>query len=113
VNKDVEFSIEYLAEAQDELDKLDGSVRIVVLKAIDKVSKNPLPESEGGYGKALGNTRVANLAGLLRIKLKSNGIRIIYQLERVDKRMKIVIIGMRSDDAVYRMAQKRREKYGL
>jgi mRNA interferase RelE/StbE len=113
VSEDVGFSIEYLAEAQNELDTLDGSVRMVVLKAIGKVSENPLPESEGGYGKTLGNTRVANLAGLLRIKLRSNGIRIIYQLERVDRRMKIVIIGVRSDDAVYRMAQKRREKYGL
>jgi mRNA-degrading endonuclease RelE of RelBE toxin-antitoxin system len=56
VSLEKRFSVEYLAEAQDDLDKLDGSVRVIVLKAIDKVSKNPLPENECGYGKALEDT---------------------------------------------------------
>ena len=50
---------------------------------------------------------------LMKVKLKSDGIRIVYKLERIEHAMRIVVIGVRSDDAVYREAQKRRESHGL
>ena len=46
-------------------------------------------------------------------KLKSDGIRIVYKLEQAEHAMRIVVIGVRSDDVVYREAQKRRESRGL
>jgi hypothetical protein len=45
------WSLGYLPEAEKDLKDLDGSQRILVLKALKKVLQNPLPESEGGYGK--------------------------------------------------------------
>ena len=49
--------LEYLPEAEKDLKALDGSQRLLVLKAIKKVQQNPLPAEENGYGKDLGNHR--------------------------------------------------------
>ena len=84
------WELSFLPEAREDLRALDGSQRIRVEKAIAKVQSNPLPSSEGGYGNPLGNKR-----------------------ERIEHAMRIVVIGVRSDDAVYREAQKRRESHGL
>lgn len=107
------WELSFLPEAREDLRALDGSQRIRVVKAIAKVQSNPLPSSEGGYGKPLGNKRLSQLSGLMKVKLKSDGIRIVYKLERIEHAMRIVVIGVRSDDAVYREAQKRRESRGL
>ena len=107
------WELSFLPEAREDLRALDGSQRIRVVKAIAKVQSNPLPSSEGGYGKPLGNERLSQLSGLRKVKLKSDGIRIVYKLERIEHAMRIVVIGVRSDDAVYREAQKRRESHGL
>ena len=76
------WTVEYLPEAEKDLKELDGSQRILVLKAIKKVQQNPLPVEENGYGKPLGNHSNANLAGLLKIKLRASGLRVVYQLRR-------------------------------
>lgn len=107
------WELSFLPEAREDLRALDGSQRIRVVKAIAKVQSNPLPSSEGGYGKPLGNKRLSQLSGLMKVKLKPDGIRIVYKLERIEHAMRIVVIGVRSDDAVYREAQKRRESHGL
>lgn len=107
------WELSFLPEAREDLRALDGSQRMRVVKAIAKVQSNPLPSSEGGYGKPLGNKRLSQLSGLMKVKLKSDGIRIVYKLERIEHAMRIVVIGVRSDDAVYREAQKRRESHGL
>lgn len=48
------WELSFLPEAREDLRALDGSQRIRVVKAIAKVQSNPLPSSEGGYGKPLG-----------------------------------------------------------
>ncbi len=105
-----DWRIEYSTTAKKDLEKLDGSQRSLVVKAINKVSLNPLPENEGGYGKPLRNDNGTHLAGLLKIKLLKAGIRIIYRLERINGVMTIVIIGMRSDEEVYKEAEKKINK---
>ena len=102
------WEILFLPEAVDDLKALDGSQRKLVRKAINKVSQNPLPESEGGYGKTLGNKHGSNLSGLLKIKLRDAGIRIVYALKRTEHGMLIVVIGARADDEVYKIAEKRK-----
>ena len=47
----------------------------IVTKALLRVSQNPLPANEGGYGKALGNHTANKLSGLLKIKLKESLIK--------------------------------------
>ena len=107
------WTIEYLPEALKDLTNLDGSVKPSVLKAIKKVSENPLPDSEGGYGKPLGNHSSSDLSGFMKIKLKKFGLRVVYKLIRTDTAMKIVIISARSDDKVYTDAEKRIKKHDM
>lgn len=104
------WQVEYLKEAVEDVKRLDYSQRLQVLKAIDKVSGNPLPHTEGGYGKPLGNRNNTKLAGYLKIKLKKLGLRVVYKLVRENDVMKVIVISARSDDEVYLMAQKRTDK---
>ena len=101
------WKIYYTDEAKDDLRSLDGSQRKNVLKAITKVSQNPLPANEGGYGKPLGSKHGQDLTGLCKIKLKRDGIRIVYALIRTETSMKIIVIAARADDEVYELASKR------
>ena len=103
----MEWTIDYIAEARKDFDRLDHSQQIHVVKAIEKVSANPLPVNEGGYGKPLGNRIESRLAGCFKIKLVKLGIRIVYKLIREKNRMTIIVISVRDDNQVYKIAQKR------
>ena len=101
------WGIHYTDEARADLRDLDGSQRKTVIKAIAKVSQNPLPASEGGYGKPLGNKHGNDLTGLCKIKLLKEGIRVVYALVRTETAMKVIVIAARSDDEVYEIAAQR------
>ena len=103
----------YLPEAAEDIEALDRHRQIAVRKAIDKVKQNPLPQSEGGYGKPLGHRRGIDLTYLLKIKLAGEGIRIVYKLIRTETAMLIVVVGVREDEEVYETAQKRARKHEL
>lgn len=107
------WAIEFLEEAEKDMKKLDHSAQIQVLKGLTKVSLNPLPVEEGGYGKPLGNKNGSNLTNLLKIKLRDLGIRIVYKIERSDNIMKIIVISARTDEQVYKEAAKRKLKHSL
>lgn len=101
------YEVRFLPEAQKDFNQLDGSQKQQAAKAIQKVSQNPLPYTEGGYGKPLGNHRETILAGLLKIKLKKSGLRIVYKLFRQKEKMIIIVVGLRTDEAVYKAAHER------
>ena len=107
------WQIEYLEEAKKDLKKLDRSAQIIVLKGIDKVSENPLPIQQGGYGKPLGNKIGTNLTNLLKIKFRDIGIRVVYKVEYTATVMKIIVISARADEQVYIEVTKRRTKHDL
>ena len=107
------WSLIFLPDAQKDLKSLSGDQRILVAKALDKVRQNPLPSSEGGFGKPLGNKGGTDLSGFLKIKLKAAGLRVVYKLIRTETEMLIIVIGARADDEVYKTAQKRAGKYDL
>ncbi len=104
------WEVVYIKEAQRDMKKLDSQSRKYVLKAIDKVSVNPLPNAEGGYGKPLGNHRTAKLSGYMKIKLKDSGLRVVYGIVRENNIMKIIIVSIRDDDEVYLEAAARIKK---
>lgn len=107
------WDVEFLDEAEKDMKKFDHSAQIQVLKGLRKVSQNPLPAEEGGYGKPLGNKNGIHLTNLMKIKLRNLGIRVVYKVERVDGVMKIIVVSARTDEQVYKEAVKRREKHDL
>ena len=66
--------------------------------------KLPPPD---GVGKPLGNHAAANLNGYYKIKLRDLGYRVVYGLVREGNVMKVIVISIRDDDAVYREAERR------
>ena len=55
----------------------------------------------------MGNHSGLKLSGLLKIKLKKLGIRVVYKLIRTEDKMYILVIGMRAEDEVYEEAKNR------
>ncbi len=107
------WQVEFLTEAEKDMSELDGSIKAQVIKGIVRVSQNPLPQSEGGYGKPLGNKGNLNLTNLLKIKFRDIGIRVVYKVIREDTIMKILVVSARTDEKVYKEAVKRRKEYDL
>ena len=107
------WQVSYLPEVKKDLQGLAHNQQLAVFKAIRKVSENPLPQSEGGYGKPLGHKSGSNLTNLLKIKLRGEGIRVVYKLLRTETEMLIIVVGIREDDEVYDLAGKRKNRHGL
>lgn len=107
------WTVDFLDEAEKDMKRLDPSVRVRVLKGIQKVAQNPLSTDQGGYGKALGNKSGLNLTNLCKIKFRDLGIRVVYKVEITDTVMKIIVVSARGDEQVYHEAARRREKYGV
>lgn len=102
----MKWKIEYIKEAQRDLKRLDPYNQKLILKAIDKTAQRPLPPPDG-IGKPLGNRASSNLSGYYKIKLRNLGYRVVYQLVQDDETMRIIIISIRDDDAVYKEAERR------
>ena len=107
------WQVRYLPEAEKDMRALARNQQLTVRKAIEKGKENPLPQSEGGYGKPLGSKQGVNLTGFLKIKLRGEGLRIVYQLIRNSGQMLVVVIGVREDEEVYQIAKKRKDRYQL
>ena len=102
----MEWSIEYIKEAQRDLRNLDPQIRRLVLKAVQKTAERPLPPPEG-IGKPLGNHMTAKLSGYYKIKLRDIGYRVVYGIVRENNIMKVIVISVRNDELVYREAERR------
>lgn len=107
------WTVTFLPEADADIRRLDKAMQAQVRKGIRKVAQNPLPASEGGYGKPLRNGSSTKLSGLCKIKFRGIGVRVVYKVVRTEREMLVVVVGVRSDDEVYRLAAARRSQYGL
>ena len=104
------YQVEYTDAAKNDLKSFDKGQAGQIRKVIDRVSQNPLPKNEGGYGTPLGNKRGNDLTGLCRIKLLKLGIRVVYKIIRENGVMKIIVIAARADDEVYGITSDRVNK---
>ena len=102
----MEWKIEYIKEAQRDLKRLDPYNRKLILKAIEKTAERPLPPHDG-IGKHLGNHAKSKLSGFFKIKLRNLGYRVVYSLVSDKEIMKIIVISVRDDEAVYKEAERR------
>ena len=101
------WKLRFLPEVKKDFRKLDGSQKQRVSKAIDRTLTNPLPHSEGGYGIELGHKGGINLTNCLEIKLRGEGLRVIYKLIHTETEMLVIIVGLREDEEVYDEANER------
>lgn len=106
------WEVKFSPEAKKDMKKLDNSLLRQVLAGIKKVSQNPLPQNEGGYGKPLGNISGTELTGFFKIKYRGIGIRVVYTIVRTEEVMNIIVVSIRDESYSYKLAQKRKEKYG-
>ena len=102
----MKWDIEYIKEALRDLKRLDVYNRKLILKAIEKTAERLLPPPDG-IGKPLGNHASSQLSGYYKIKLKNIGYRVVYDLVREKNIMKVIVISIRDDDAVYKEAERR------
>lgn len=100
-----------MPEAAKDYERLDGSSKTKADKLLKRILLNPLASTEGGYGKPLSNNANSNIAGCLKIKLKNSGLRIVYKIEKSDKGVLIIVIGVRDGLRVYKEAQRRINKH--
>ena len=107
------WALDYLPEVEKDYQSLSRKQQLMIDKAIKKVKENPLPQTEGGYGKPLGHKNGLNLTGFLKIKLRGEGLRVVYKLIRTETKMLVVVIGIREDEEVYAIAQKRAKTHNL
>ena len=106
------WEVKFIPEAEKEFGKLDKGFQRQVIFGIAKVSQNPLPSTEGGYGKPLGNKNNINLTGFFKIKYRGIAIRVVYTLAREEQVMNIVVVNKREEDECYTLADQRKTKYG-
>ncbi|TLF41136.1 addiction module toxin RelE [Lacticaseibacillus zeae] len=93
------YHLNFYPEAQAEYDKLDGSQRIFVDKALIRLRTFGMNAGQALHGK---------LTGFRKLKNKKTGLRIVFgqSLEGITI-MDIVAVGYREDLQVYRNSEKR------
>lgn len=100
------FDIQFHKAALKEYQGLDGSVALIVDKALEE-----LEVRADEVGKPMGKKQQINLTGCREIKLRDAGIRIVYRVtkERVEVLQVVVILAIedRADDLVFKLAAKR------
>lgn len=106
-------NVKFIAEAERDLERLDGSSLRQLAKAINKVAANPAAQSDGGFGKPLRGGGGSGLAGFNKIKLKKLGLRVVYKTINQGGEMLVIIIAARADGYVYSEAERRIAKHGL
>ena len=97
---------EAIDEAKKEYDKLDNSIRKIFDAFLKKIAADPANYPH----KYLGNHSGSGLANCCKIKLKSSGYRLVYEVIEDKVQIYVIAIGKREDSKVYREASKRRRE---
>lgn len=93
----VTYRLQFLAAAQAEWDKLDGSVQLQFTKVLaNRVTHPRLPKAA-----------LAGMADCYKIKLRATGYRLVYQVRDQTLVLLTVAVGKRERNAVYEVAMSR------
>lgn len=98
------YKVEFLPQAAEEFDNLDGSLKKLAAKQIDKITENPY------LGEALGKKMGIDLTGYRKIYFSKKQYRIAYEVQEEKILVLIVGIGKREKLEVYEMVAKRLRK---
>ena len=98
------YDIQFHPLVEDDLKKLNNSVRIEVFKKLKKIQTSP------ELGELLGNKNGMNLSGLHKMYVAKKQVRIVYEIVKSLIVVKVLVIGKREDMVVYKQAQLRKNK---
>lgn len=91
------YKLVFKAEAKKEWDKLDATVRQQFKKKLAERIESPRVES----------SRLSGMRDCYKIKLRTVGYRLVYQVRDNELVVSVVAIGKRERNAVYKTAVKR------
>ena len=96
------YKLKFLPSALKEWKKLDNTIRTQFKKKLKERIKSP----------HIPNSRLSNFENHYRIKLKTSGYRLVYEV--IDKEISVLVItvGKREKNSVYKKAWKRNQLKG-
>ena len=97
----MEYQIKFHPEALKEFCSLDGSIKKLVKKQIDKLKTSPF------LGEELGNKNGYDLTGYRKMYVCKKQVRIVYSIVENVLLVNIIAIGKREDMEVYASAAER------
>ncbi len=97
----MEFEVKFHPLALQEFCNLDGSIKKLVKKQLDKLKISPL------IGEELGNKNGYDLSGYRKMYACKKQIRIVYSVVETVLLVNIIAIGKREDMEVYKTAADR------
>lgn len=95
------YEIKFLPEAAREFEALDGSLKKLAAKQIDKLAEKP------ELGEPLGKRMGIDLTGYRKIYFGKRGYRIVYEIQRQKLVILIIGIGKRERAEIYREVAQR------
>jgi mRNA interferase RelE/StbE len=96
------MNIDFIQEAANEYKTLDGSIKILANKQLEKLMKNPY------IGEELGNKNNINLTGYYKIYFAKKTHRIVYRIVKNEiEIIEIWGIGKRDKMEIYHAINKR------
>ena len=93
----MDYKLVFKVQAKKEWDKLDHAIRQQFKKKLAERLKNPRVES----------SRLNGMSDCYKIKLRSAGYRLVYQVRDQEIVVSVVAVGKRERNAVYKAAIKR------
>ena len=95
------YKVEFLPEAAREFEALDGSLKRIAAKQIEKIAEKP------ELGAPLGNRLGIDLSGYRKRYFGRKGYRIVYEIQRGKLVVLIVGIGRRDKAEIYKEVARR------
>lgn len=100
--------VRLLPEAADDVRALDGSARVLVLKALKKLEDSP--ELRGAPLGSRANAQ-SDLTGFRKLVVGDRAYRIVFRVEPDGTVVIVWVVGARADDEVYEAARARIAAY--
>lgn len=99
------YKIEFIPDAENDLENLDKSLKKEAGKKIDALSENPF------LGKPLGNKLGIDLTGFYKLYFHKKKYRIVYRILRdYVEVVEIFGIGKRDKEEIYKLVARRLKK---
>ena len=92
------YKLRFMPEALDEWRKLDGSVQVILKKLLAKRLDTPHVPGGALHGP---------LSGCYKIKLRQQGVRLVYSVEDGHLLVTVIAVDKRDDGVVYQSATAR------